>query len=47
MSFAALMLAIFINVVMSGAFIKEKAAESSKNSIISLYNKAPDAVLVL
>ena len=42
-----LLLAIFLQSVMSIAFIKSKAAEIYKNSIISLYNKVPDAVIVL
>ena len=40
-------LATFLNGVMAISFIKLKAAEDSKKSVMSLYNKVPDAVIVL
>ena len=44
---AGLFVAILIQGILSIAFINTKAAEDAKKTIVNLFNKIPDAVLVL
>jgi hypothetical protein len=46
-TFGALAVALFFQGVLSIAFVKTKASEEQKQSIISLYNKIPDAIIML